>query len=202
MPAVTAEVLTQRARDGEKLDAEQRRRCVAYLSSTEPSISNVEMADIFKVSEKTIREDKQKIREEVADEIETDDIRLVIADLKIHFSQHRTELEKGKRASHPGTKLHLDYVRALLDLDLKVMDAYQRLGLLPSNIGAMVVNEYNFAAIVAKGDKVDTKRIEEFDEETQQKIRDRRRRIPAAAPQSVIDIEPEMPKAVIPVSNS
>lgn len=163
MAALVVEDLLRQARAGVKLDADSRRRCLTYLMATEPGLTNRELAETFQVSDKTIRDDKQTFRQEVADEIEHDDIRLVIADLKISFTEQRRELEKGKKRCEPGTKLHLEYTRALIDLDIKMTDTYQRIGILPDNAGANIKEEFTYIAVVAKGDKVDVKRLEEFE---------------------------------------
>lgn len=189
----TAESLIERAKAGERLNADDRRQCISWLLISGTDMSNVDMGEMFQVSEAAIRKDKLTVRESVAEEIEQDDIRLTVADIKMNFDCQLRDLKKGKKKTAPGTKLHLDYCKAILYMDLERVKAFQALGILPSNVGSMTINEYNYAAIVTKGDSVDTRRLEEFDEATQKRIKDRRKALPPPkkGSEEVIDIEPQ-----------
>lgn len=191
--------LLEQAKAGERLDAADRRRCIAQLMQTDPDYTNVELGELFQVNEKTIREDKNKVQDEIAEEIEQDDIKRVVASIKMNFDRQLNDLEKGKKHTKPGSLMHLNYCKAILYMELEKTKAFQNLGILPSNVGAMVTNEYTYVAVVGKGDHVDTRRLEEFDPETQKKIKEARRKALKSAPE-VIDVTPER-KVLQPVMN-
>jgi transcriptional antiterminator len=66
-----------------KLATKERRQAVVFIRSTNPEVTNTEMAEQFGVSERTIRQDLQAFRREKAQFIKDDDVGLIIADIAL-----------------------------------------------------------------------------------------------------------------------
>lgn len=149
MAVPTAKKLLESAQSGErKLSPKERRHVVAYLKGTQPEITNVEMASIFGVTEKTIRMDFLAIRKEKAKLIKEDDIGLIIADIALDYERQVMDIEKSKAKAPLGSRRFLDHCTSAMDLRLKVVKALQDLGYLPKNLGSMTVQKYDFKAVV------------------------------------------------------
>ena len=173
MAILTTERLLQEIRDGRKVDAEDRRRVLRYLMSVQPDMTNVDLGELFSVSEKVIRNDKKLVREEMRQELEEDDVALVVTDIVFNFRRQLRDLEMSKAKCKPGTKEYRVHCESILGIELKKTAALQELGYLPKNIGNLTVDKYEYAAIVLKGDQVESRPITMFDEKTQQAIRAR-----------------------------
>jgi predicted HTH transcriptional regulator len=61
MAFLTTERLLEDAKNGTKLGIEDRRRVILFLTSTQPELSNRDLAEIFQTSEASIRRDKQAL---------------------------------------------------------------------------------------------------------------------------------------------
>lgn len=189
---LAVENLIHNAETGVKISSADRRRCVGYLMSTQLGMSNVEMATKFGVSEKTIREDKKHVKEELISEMRGEDASAVAADLAYNFRRQLRDLEVSKQSCKLGTKDYLQHCTAILDIELKRMKALQDLGLLPKNLGNVSVETFEYAAIVLKGDQIDSRSIHAFDEVTQSKIRSNATKaLPKTTDEKVIDAEYE-----------
>lgn len=149
-----AEQLLERAKHGERLTTKERRHCVSYNMAKHPEISNVAMADVFKVTERVIRLDKKFIREERAKLIKEDDIGLVIADIHQSFENQVNDIEKGKKKCKEGSRDYLEYCKAIFNLRLQTVKALQELGYYPKNLGSMTVDKYLYTAEVTKDGSV------------------------------------------------
>jgi hypothetical protein len=173
MAILTTEALLQEARDGRKLDAVDRRNVLRYLMYTRPDMNNVEAGELFQVTEATIRKDRAAIREEMAEELRTEDVGLVIGDISFNFRRQMRDLEASKAKAKPGSKEYLAHCVALLDMELKKTKAFQELGYLPKNLGNMTVTNYDYAAVVIKGDQIESRPLTMFDDSTQAHLRQR-----------------------------
>lgn len=173
MAILTTEALLQEAKDGRRLDSEDRRRCLRYLMYTHPEMSNVDSGEIFQVTEATIRKDRKAIREELAEELRTEDVGLVIGDISFNFRRQMRDLEASKAKAKQGSKEYLAHCVALLDMELKKTKAFQELGYLPKNLGNMTVTNYEYAAVVIKGDQIESRPLTMFDDTTQAHLRQR-----------------------------
>lgn len=141
-----AEKLFETAKAGTtKLTAKERRHVVAFLMATDPTAhTNEQLAEIFKVTERTIRVDKHTIREGKAKVVKDDDVGLVIADILLDYERVIADLEKSKLKTALGSKERRMHNESIMDLRLKITKALQELGYYPKNLGTMSVNKYEF----------------------------------------------------------
>lgn len=151
------EELLAKARSGEKLETDHRRDVIQYLMATEPGMTNADMARLFNLSEGMIRKDKDIVRKRAADDISKEDVGLVIGDIRRTYERFMADIEKGIKKCDPGTKVYLDYQKALVDYQLKIVEALQSLGHYPKNLGTMQQNKFVFKSHVAKDGSIETK---------------------------------------------
>lgn len=173
MALLTIQRLIEEADGGKKLTTEERRRAVAYLMSTNPSVQNTDMAARFQVSEGTIRKDKEAIRLQMAKEVKEDDIGLVIADILWDFRRQIGVLEESLQATKVGTGERRKHAESIMKLRLSTVAALQDLGYLPKNLGSMTKEIFEYAAVVIKDGSVDSRPLNLFDESVQREIKHR-----------------------------
>lgn len=157
------EELYEKAKAGDKLETDQRRDVIAFLMATEPSMTNSDMARLFKLSEGMIRKDKDIVRKNLAEDISKEDVGLVIGDIRRTYERFIADIQKvlaDKNLCPPGTKVYLDYHKALVDYQLKIVEALQSLGHYPKNIGTMQQNKFVFVSKVAKDGSVTTEAVD------------------------------------------
>lgn len=154
-----AEKLIERAQKGERLSTKDRRHCVAYLSATRPDVTNTAMADLFKVSERMIRIDRMKIRQDKAELLKREDIGLVIADIALCFEKQVKDLEAGKAKCKVGSSVYLNYCKAIFNLQLEKIRALQELGYYPKNLGNMTVDKFVFKAVMGEDGSINTRPV-------------------------------------------
>lgn len=145
-----AEKLIERAQRGEKLNSRERRHCVEFLEATRRDMTQTAMADLFKVTERQIRFDKQKNRKDVADRMKEDDPGLVVADIAIAFENQVKDIERSKNKCKLGSRVYLEHCKTLFSIQLQKVKALQDLGILPKNLGNMTMESFAFQAIVTK----------------------------------------------------
>jgi hypothetical protein len=165
MPTTHADTLIGQARRGEKLTASQRRHCVSYMMATEyADISPVQMAELFQVSDRTIREDKIHIRQQAAEHIKEEDIGLVIADIRMTLEHQIRDIERSKRKCPLGSRTYLEHCSKIATLQMAAVKALQDLGYYPRNLGTMTTKKYEYKAYVDEGTgAVDTRSVAEFE---------------------------------------
>jgi len=154
------EELLAKARSGEKIETDPRRDVIQYLMATEPHLSNSDMARLFGLSEGMIRKDKDIIRKRAAEDISKEDVGLVIGDIRRTYERFISDIQRvlsNKQLCPPGTKTYLDYQKALVDYQLKIVEALQSLGFYPKNLGTMQQNKFVFKSHVAKDGSIETK---------------------------------------------
>jgi hypothetical protein len=157
MPTPTAQDMIQRARNGEKLTTRERRHVITWLQATSGddttsiSMTNQQLGDLFGVTERTIRQDKQAFRKEKAKFIREDDISLIIADIALDFERQSRDIERSKKAAKEGSMTYLRHCTDALLLRVKMVNALQDLGYYPKNLGQLTVNKWDFEAKVDKG---------------------------------------------------
>jgi hypothetical protein len=144
-----AEKLIERARQGERLPSKERQHCVSFLMATQPSATNVELGILFGVSERQIRQDKDKIRRDRAKLLKEDDIGLVIADIAMSFDNQVRDIEASKRKCKYGSRTFLEHCKAIFKLQMDKVVALQNLGYYPKNLGQMTVEKFEYTAIVS-----------------------------------------------------
>jgi hypothetical protein len=188
MAILTTENLLQSAKDGTKLDTEDRRRVLRYLLYIQPELTNVDAGELFQVTEGTIRLDRKRIREELAEELSTEDIGLVIGDVTFNFRRQLRDLEASKAKCAVGTQEYRQHCMAILKIEFDKVKCFQDLGYLPKNLGNMTVQNYEYAAVVIKGDQLETRPLTMFDEQTQRDIQSRNQKALDSG-QPVIDAE-------------
>lgn len=154
-----------RSGEEEKLEAEDRRDALMYLMGVRGDLSNVELARLFKVNEKTIRTDKDQIRKRVAEEIvKSDDISLFVSDLRRGYERIKVELAKSTKKCQYGTNTWLSHIKFEWELEKEIIEALQGLGVLPKNLGNLTKTEFIFKAHAGKGGGVNTVPVESREE--------------------------------------
>jgi hypothetical protein len=152
---------------GRKLTSAERRHCIQFLQATQPDMLRVEMAHLFDVSERQISLDKAWIREQKArflrDEI-SKDMSLVIADIAMDFEKQVGDIEKSKRHAKFGTKAYVDHCTSIFRMRLEMIQAFQDIGYLPKNLGAMTVEKFEYKATVSRDGAVNTRAVDMFDD--------------------------------------
>jgi hypothetical protein len=131
-----------------KLTVKERRQCVVYLKTTDPETTNVYLAELFQVTERTIRQDLQKFRKDKARFIKEDDVGLIIADIALDYERQVNDIEKSKAKAKPGTGVYLQHCTSAMELRLKMVKALQDLGYYPKNLGNMTIKKFDFTAVV------------------------------------------------------
>lgn len=147
-------------------------RCLAYLQSVQPGeYTNCELAQWFGVTERTIRVDHRKFREEMADAVREDDVALVVGDITFAFKRLVRDVEGSKAKCRRGTSVYLDHCKTAFDMELKKLKALQDLGFLPKNLGNMTKEEFLYAAVVMPQTGAASSRpVSTFDAATQQRL--------------------------------
>ncbi len=151
MAVPLSEKLLTRARNGERLATRDRRNCVTYIIATEPETTNVAMAEIFQVTERTIRDDKMWIRQERSRFIREEDVSLVIGDIAASFDNEVRDLQVAKRNKEckPGTRTYMEYCKSIFDMQLRKVKALQDLGYYPRNLGTLTMEKFEYTASVS-----------------------------------------------------
>lgn len=144
---IQAEIWLQDAIEGKELTTEQRRHVVAWIMAT-GSYTNAEMAQLFKVNERTITTDRTKIRELMADSIKEEDIGLILSDLRMTFEEAIRRTQKAIKKAKPGTRTYLDYVNNIPKLQTEYTKVMQDLGYFPKSLGTLQVDKFEFKANV------------------------------------------------------
>jgi hypothetical protein len=152
MATPKALMLLDEARGGRRLTSKERRHVIVYLNATEPDLNNTQLAELFGVSERTIRTDYQTFRKEKAKFIRDDDVGLIIADIAMDYERQVRDIEKSKLKARLGTLTYLRHCTDALNLRMQMVKALQDLGYYPKNLGNMTVQNWNFKAIVNKDD--------------------------------------------------
>lgn len=178
-----------------RVDADERRRLVAYCTSMQPEISNTELAHWCKVTEGCIRKDRLLVRKKMAKDVQEDDIALIIGDILGDFKRQISHIEKSKEKATLGTNNYLQHCSSAMDIRLKTVKALQDLGFLPKQLGNMTVQKFEYAAVVTVDGSVDTRPLGLFDENVQKEVRGRvpaqLNAAPVETPQLEKVIEPE-----------
>lgn len=155
-----AKKLIDRARLGERLNTKERRHALAFILATEPHYTNAEMGELFQVSERQIRLDKKKLREDKARIIKEDDVGLIVADIALAFDAQVRDMEKSKTKAAVGTRVYLDHCIKIFELNAKKVAIFQELGYLPKNLGQMQVQRFDFKAVVTSDGSVNTRPVD------------------------------------------
>jgi hypothetical protein len=157
-PAVLShsEILVLSAEKGEKLEADARRDAVAYLTVVRPDLSNMDLSRLFQCGESLIRRDKETNRKRMAEELGSDDISLVITDIRRTYETVSMELQKSLKECANGTMTKLNHLKTQMEFQSKYVEALQSLGFLPKNLGNLTKTQFIFKAHVAKGGGVNT----------------------------------------------
>lgn len=126
--------------------------------ATMPTLTNTEIGEIFGITERAVRVDKVKVKEDRASQIKEEDIALVIADISISYDCQIRDIEKSKQKCKLGTKDYLNHCQTLFDMQRKKVEALQNLGFYPKNLGNMTVEKFEYKAIVNTDSSVVTAR--------------------------------------------
>lgn len=148
----------------DKLNAEDRRDAVQHLMFMRPDLSNVDLSRYFKVDEKTIRQDRDKIRKRLVEDVGDKDIAIVVADLMRSHERLMTELAKSTAKSTVGTATRLAHLKFEQEASHKMIELLQSLGIYPKNLGNLTKTEFIYKAHVAKGGGVSVATISSEEE--------------------------------------
>lgn len=150
MSIPVAEKLLEQAKKGERLSPKERRHVIAFLMATNAEATNVELGQMFGVTERQIRLDKKSIREERSKLIREEDVGLVIADILMDYDRNIRDIERSKRHSKVGTPNFRQHCESAMKMRLDTVRALQDLGWLPKNLGNMTVAKFSYKAVVEK----------------------------------------------------
>lgn len=161
MALVTAESLFSDAKVGKKLSTAERRHVLSWLDFYKRGeYTTVQLGEIFQVSERAIRLDRQAVRKKFASDIKKDiDVTLIIADIELTYRYIMDQLHRGLRATRAGTEPHRKYCDSLFRMQREVAQSYQDLGVLPKNV-PIQKQSYNYIAIVNKDGSVVSREVE------------------------------------------
>lgn len=124
------------------------RRIAITTSLLTDSKSNAEFAEELQVSERTITRDRTAIRRDIAETIRSEDVGLVLADIRIAFDKNMRDIGESKKQAHPGTKTYLDHATAEFRMVQDYVSALMDLGVFPKNLGVVHTEKYEFSATV------------------------------------------------------
>jgi DeoR-like protein with HTH domain len=155
-----AEEIISEAKKGEAISADKRRHAVGYLLATQGELTNMEIAELFNVSDRTIREDKAYVRKQAAELVSVEDIGMVIADIRLTYESFRQKLALSLKKSTPGTATHLNHLKLELDSQLRVVEALQSLGWYPRNLGELTRKNFTFVAVTSGDGSIDTRPVD------------------------------------------
>ena len=168
MALTRANQLLTKAKGGEKLTAAERRHVIQFLQATQPELNNTDLSELFQVSTRQIRFDKELMRQERArvlkDEL-SKDVALVIADIAMDFERQVNDIEKSKAKCKLGTKQFVDHCKAGFDMRLRMVETFQNMGFIPKHLGQMAVTKFEYKATVTQDGAVSTRSVEMFDKE-------------------------------------
>jgi hypothetical protein len=148
MIPVTEQLLDVARKKIRKLTSKERRQCVVYLLTVDPDTTNVSLAQLFDVSERTIRNDFRTFRKEKAKFIKEDDVGLIIADIALDYERQIRDIERSKAKAKIGSRTFLDHCTSAMELRIKMVKALQDLGYYPKNLGNMTIEKFDFKAEV------------------------------------------------------
>lgn len=143
----------------DSLNVEERRDAVQYLMLMRPDLSNVALGRYFKVSEPSIRNDKELIRRRMAEDVTDKDVSIVVSDLMRGHELLMVDLARSKKACSVGTPAYLNHLKFEQEAQFKVIELLQSLGVYPKNLGNLTKTEFVYKAHVSKGGGVNTTAI-------------------------------------------
>lgn len=158
----TTEALLARADAGDRLNSTDRRHCLALLMTTAPHLSRSALAVRFQVSESCIRKDHGIIEElNAKEEFEADATRVVARALS-NITTQMAALEKSKDKCNKGTRDYVLHCKVLADLGEKKVKLLRDLGFIGTDLGLTKSTNFEYVAVVRKGDQIDTRAVEHF----------------------------------------
>jgi hypothetical protein len=136
------------------LTPRERREAVAYLDDhgfgdDNRDLSNYELADLFDVSEKIIREDKKRILAEYTSVISPAEALSYVGQYLRSHDGLIVRAKHGLAKSKPGTQAHQHYLRLISDLEAKRIQILQEIGAVPKELGRLNVTEERWVATVS-----------------------------------------------------
>jgi hypothetical protein len=172
MPLNTPEKLFQEAKEGKLLSAAERRHCLAWWAATQnEKLTNQEFGDIFHVTERTIRVDFGKIRNQIVLElVENKNVDFIVTDILLEFNKQIRDMEKAKRELEKnkgvGKEVYLKHCVAIVDMRLKVINSLQNLGWVPKSANTSTKDETVYIAEVGQDGSIETKKLKKITETT------------------------------------
>jgi transcriptional antiterminator len=127
----------------EKFSTRDRRHAIAQLLELNPDTTNAVLAKRYGVSERTVSNDRAKLREDETREANP------LADLKRAYRCNMERLKQAKTEIKEGTRLYLDHVVTEFKLTMDYLKALQALGVVPKNVGGEQILRWDFVSPVA-----------------------------------------------------
>lgn len=131
--AIMAKQLLEQAQAGEELTPTDRRLVIAHLRTQDPNITQAAMAETFKVTSTTIRNDLAEIARELTGEAKKDFLDRVAQDIIAHYMNVVEEVKRGRKASKLGSPTHKGYCDLELTMHLKVIETLKVLNVIGQN---------------------------------------------------------------------
>jgi hypothetical protein len=181
---LTTERLIQKAEAGEKLSVEDRRCCIEYLDLSQPHLTNGQLAEKFGVNESMIRKDKKVIESKKVQETFDTDVSLAVFKATHNIDQQIRALETSRAKSKPGTREFVMHCQAIANMAEKKLKILVDMGYVVKEVAGGKTTAFEYAAIVRKGDNIDTRPVTAFDEEDQKLLK--------APPVKPPPVEPEL----------
>lgn len=145
--------LWEEAKSGSrKLTATERRRVLVYLdevgeqNASNKPYSNVELAKLFKVGEKVIRDDKTRLLREIGKALTPEAQIMVVAAHMRDIDNLISRGQRGLAANESGTLGERFYLETLLKLLKEKRETYENVGVIRKELGTINVAEEHWVA--------------------------------------------------------
>jgi hypothetical protein len=157
VPEISVSELFEIANTGtRKLTPRERRRVIQFCddhgvedqSGKPKDFSNYELAKIFSVDEKIIRNDKKKLLKNYTSAITPEDAMSYVGEFVQGHDRLMRHAFRGLKASPEGTLSHQNYIKILSDLHKRKVGMLQEIGALPKELGHLNVSEEHWEAYI------------------------------------------------------
>jgi len=135
-----------------KLTARERRRVLVYLDEIGDlsQKSNYELARLFQVTEKVIRDDRKKLLATIAADLTADNAISLVAKHAADLHSLIRLAYKGLNAVDPGSIYHRNYLETLAKLEGQYFSTLQEIGIVRKELGHMAVTHEEWEATISE----------------------------------------------------
>lgn len=148
--ALHVDVLWEEAQAGQrKLTPTERRRVLVYLDEIgETKLSNVELAKIFKVTERVIREDRDRLLRDLGATLTPEAQVYFVARQLRDLDQLIVTGKRGLQENERGTLAERFYLETLLKLYKERRETLEGVGVIRKELGTLNIAEEHWVATV------------------------------------------------------